>query len=141
MSTEAILTWIMGTALTVGMAVFGAGFVAYFNSIKSHASLSERIRVLEVLFESFGRKFAKALHSPHDPYGIDPLLDKYLDRHYELSPDEWNLLLKRCHEIEVLPGISKDHQFFAGMLAAICMQTLQIPPPVRSGELKKKDNL
>lgn len=127
MSTESIIGWILGTAVVI----IGAGVTAHIKLLLVISELKERIRVMEVLFETFGRKAAKALHSPHDPYGIDPLLDKYLDRHYELSIEEWSLLLKRCKEIEAQGDVSKEQKFFAGMLEAVCWHKLHIDPPMR----------
>lgn len=103
--------------------------------VRGYMQLSERIKVLEVLFEVFGRRAAKAIHSPHDPWGVDPLLDKYLDRNYELSLEEWKNLYGRMTAISEDPETSKDLIFAAEMLAAICMHKLFIPPPRRKQEV------
>lgn len=128
MTNDQILVWILST----GVTVMGAVIAAYISLIKSTANISERVKVLEVMFDTIGRKAARALHSPHDPYGLDPLLDKYLDRHYELSNPEWNELLERCKGTEKRDDVSTEQKFFAGMLEAVCMNKLFIDPPLRT---------
>lgn len=122
-----ITTLVVQTVVIAGVIIS-----AYINLIRGHGALSERVKVLEVTLDSFGRTAAKRLHSPHDPYGIDNILDKYLDRNYELSYAEWEELLDRCREIENRADIDKEQKFLAGMLEAVCMHKLFMPPPKRT---------
>lgn len=127
MTTEAEIGSIVGVTFLVLSTTIGA----YISLIRGQGALSERVAKLEILFETFGRKAARTIHSPHDPYGIDPLLDKYLDRNYELSMEEWKQLYTRTTEIAANPETPKELIFPAEMLAAICMHKLFIPPPKR----------
>lgn len=135
MSTDQIIFWILG-----GYAVVIASGVAALLSVKGdNATTRERVIRLETMLELMGRKAARSLHSPHDPYGIDAMLDKYLDRNYELNFDEWRQLLARCEEIESRTDITKDERWLAGMVGAICMHKLMLPPPIRRQIERKAD--
>ncbi len=140
--------WIIGE----GLAFAGAGLLAYIGltnrvtSIESripkdlaervtrleaqvHDDLFERVVSLEAVFNILGEKAAKLLHSDDDPYQIDSLLDKYLDRHYELSFAEWEALLAKCSVIEENKVLSKDERLLAGWISAVCHHKLRRPPP------------
>jgi hypothetical protein len=75
----------------------------------------------------FGQKAAKILHSPHDAYGIDYLLDKYIDEHYELTQDEWRNLLTKCEIIENDKSKTKGERTLAAWLFAIANHKLLVP--------------
>jgi hypothetical protein len=127
MSIDSIILWILG----VIAAIIGIGLKLILELKSDNAQTRERVIRIEVMLDLMGRKAARSLHSPHDPYGIDSMLDKYLDRHYELSWDEWKALLARCEAIEARTDITKDERWLAGMVGAICMHKLMLPPPMR----------
>lgn len=124
-------TQFIGAIISTIALVGGSSISAYIGIIKSHSKLSERIRVLEILFETFGRKAARAIHSPTDHYGIDRLLDKYIDRHYELSMEEWQELHDRVDIIVKDIKTPIELIFAAEMLLVVCMHKLLLPPPKR----------
>jgi len=123
--------------LTQTVVLVGAGITAYIKltervtklEAQVHSDLFERVINLEAIFKLLGDKAAKILHSDDDPYGIDSLLDKYLDRHYELTYQEWETLLKKCTEIEDNKELSKGERVLASWLAAVAHHKLKLPPP------------
>ncbi len=123
MPTE-ITLWILGGFAAVFISALMAG-------LRSHANLSERVTRLEAVMSLFGQKAAKILHSPHDPDGIDDLLDKYIDRCYELSFLEWQRLQSTCDRIENDRTRSKDERTLAAFLSTVCKHKLMIPPTLR----------
>lgn len=99
--------------------------------IKSHSELNTRVTKLEAVMALFGQKAAKILHSPHDPYGIDSLLDKYLDRNYELTMHEWAVLGQQCEAIQDDVTKPKDERTLAAWLSAVSQHKLFKPPQAR----------
>lgn len=75
---------------------------------------------VDLFIDGLGEKLAKALHNDDDNLVIDALLDKYLDRHYELSYEEWLALKNRCNAILENKEVSKLERSLAGMLAGVC---------------------
>jgi hypothetical protein len=75
---------------------------------------------VDLFIDGLGEKLAKALHNDDDNLVIDALLDKYLDRHYELSYEEWIALKNRCNAILENKEVSKLERSLAGMLAGVC---------------------
>lgn len=127
----------IGSIISATLVIGGALITSHISMIRSNAELKERVKVLEVMMDKFGMKAARALHHTFDPYGLDLLLDKYLDCNYELSNEEWQELRARCIEVENRPDASKEDKFFAGMLEAVCMHKLFIPPPMRKDSNQK----
>ncbi len=125
MSNEII--WMLSTAVTLMIGMVSS----YVSLIRQVAAISERVRVLEVLFGTLGEKAARALHRDTDPWGLDPLLDKYLNRHYELTYDEWTELRLRCQKVQHDSDATPTEKFFAGFLEAVTMHKLNIVPPYK----------
>lgn len=123
MSNDTIL-WVVGQALLL----IAAGITAYFNLFnrvsENYTKLSERLIRLETTMDVIGQNAAKLLHSPHDPWGMDAILDKYIDRNYELSWDEWEEVLKQCNQVMADKSVDKFYRFLAGQLAAVCHHKL-----------------
>jgi len=126
-----VLLWILGIMSSVFFIVIAAGIRGYTGLLETYSELASRVTRLEAVMSLFGEKAAKILHSPHDPYGIDSLLDKYLDRYYELSWDEWQQLLKACEGIENDCTKSKDERTLAAWIAAVASHKLHIPPTAK----------
>lgn len=112
-----IFLWIMG----IFVALSGAGITAY-------VSLIQRIVKLETTLSLIGLKAARILHSTDDHHGLDALLDKYIDRHYELSYGEWQQLLENCELIEEDVRLSKQERTLAAIVSAVCHHKLKHPP-------------
>lgn len=125
-TTEIILFMLSGVFICIG-----AGTAAFIKLLTNYSDLRERIVKMEVTLELIGRKSAKMLHSPHDPWGLDPMLDKYLSRHYEMSFEDWKELLGRCEVIAADEKIPKEERFIAAQLAAVCWHKLDMKPPQR----------
>lgn len=133
MTIEPLILWILGT----GVSVLSAGVVAYVALVQRitkleamvHEDLEGRVIKMEALFELLGEKAAKLLHSPDDHHGIDELLDKYMDRNYELSFDEWQKLLSICGTIENNKELSKGERVLAAFLGMVSSHKLRLPPP------------
>ncbi len=75
---------------------------------------------IETLLRTMGEKAARALHSPDDHRGIDPLLDKYLDPTMELTFQDWHDLHSKCEAIIHDDESSKGEKALASWLSAIC---------------------
>ncbi len=100
--------------------------------VKLYVSMAQRVTRVETMLELLGRTAAKDLHSPHTPE-LDALLDKYIDRHYELSYDEWQKLLELCNKsMEEETNVRKAT--CAEFLAAICHHKLRHTPPKRRNQ-------
>lgn len=127
MDTGTIL-WILGQ----GIAIVTGGVVAYFllnNKVADNYNrLSERLVKLETTFELLGENAARLLHSPTNHLKMDELLDKYIDRHYEMTPKEWDDLRAKCEEVVEDPSHSKDERLMAAILGAVCCHKTMMPP-------------
>lgn len=106
----------------VALACTGAGFVL---------SMTVRMTRIEAVFELVGQRAAKALHRDDDKYHMDALLDKYLDRHYELTMKEWKLLWERCTTVEQDESASATEHIFAAWLGSVCEHKLFLDPRSR----------
>lgn len=118
MTIQTLVFWMLGTAGTL----VGSGVVAY-------VAVVQRITRLEASWELLGIKAAKILHSPDDHHQIDGLLEKYVDRHYELTFDEWRRLMEVCAEIENNKELPKGERILAAFLGAVSHHKLRLPPP------------
>jgi len=123
MSENSIL-WIFGIVQVVLVLAIPAGIGAY-------VSISSRVARIETVISMLGESAARALHSPDDHLRIDALLDKYLDRNYELSLEEWHELLDMMTKIESDESSSKLERSLAGQLRAIACHKSFLPPPHR----------
>lgn len=112
--------WILGT----GVTLLSVGVGAYIR-------ISDRVTKLETILSLVGSKVAKILHSPDDHLGMDALLDKYLDRHYELSPSEWTKLTALCEGVVVDRNKPRDLRLLAALLSAISEHKISEPPTER----------
>lgn len=113
------------------IVIAGGAITAYFNLLGKVGEVRERIIAIEVRDEMQSRKNAKILHSPHNPYGMDPLIDKYLDRCYEMTNDEWQEWLHRCEMVISNSTAPKEDRLIAAQLMCVCWHKLMMPPPFR----------
>lgn len=126
--SEGVLLWIGGIFVSLITADVVSYIVLKDKISDFNMALIQRVTRLEALLEHIGAKSAKILHSPDDHLGIDALLDKYLDRNYELSMSEWTVLMQRCEEIENDRNLSQGARLSAAMLNAICHHKLKLDP-------------
>lgn len=129
---DPILQWVLGGCGALFLAAVSCGVSAYNKLSDRFSELSTRVTRLEAVMALFGQKAAKLLHSPDDHLGIDNLLDKYLDRNYELTYAEWEALLIACEIIENDTSKSKGERTLAAWLAAVCSHKLHKPPQPRT---------
>lgn len=108
MSTEALLTWMLITAATLVASGVGA-----------YLRVSVRVTRIETVMIMFSKNAAKVLHSPDDHLGLDELVEKYLNNHYDLTNAEWKQLELRCEEIINDPMVDKSERLAAAQLHAI----------------------
>lgn len=106
--------------LAAGLLVL-CGAIGYL--IKKIGDLSDRILILETTMKLIGCNAAHALHSPHTPI-LDNLLEKYINRHYELTYKEWEELVSHLEAIMEDKTESTGYRNTAGLLAAICHHKL-----------------
>ncbi len=110
---ETLLLWIAGHVLATTAAI-----------VTIYVRLISRIVAIETLLRMMGEKAARALHSPADHHGIDPLLDKYLDANYDLTFSEWDELHEKCEEIIQQQSSTPGEKSLASWLSAICEHKL-----------------
>lgn len=92
--------------------------------------VDKRLLRVETLFEMWGEKAAKFLHSPHTPK-LDALLEKYYDKHYNLTPEEWTELYDMCREIEENTELPREERSLAGFISMMCAPQIkaEVLPP------------
>lgn len=105
---------------TLGLILGGLG---------AYIVLVQRVTKLEARFEMFvslvGTKVAKALHSPTNHLGIDALLEEYINRHHELSLEQWRQLHIMCENIMIAQEhVSHGEKAMAAFMAAVCEHKL-----------------
>lgn len=131
--------WAIGLVLFIlGQAaiLIAGGVVAHVNLLGKIGGLAERMMAIEVRNEGADRHISRMAHSPHDPYGWDASIDKYLDRYYEMTSEEWEEWLHKCEAVIADETKPRDDRKTAVLLAAICSHKLMIPPP-RRREIEK----
>jgi hypothetical protein len=115
--TDNVSMWLFG--------ILGAWMVALSGFVLSIKLEQVKTKVAVDLFiDTLGEKIAKALHADDDHLGLDSLLDKYLDRKYDLTYDELFELKNRCNHILESKAVSHLERSLAGMMAAVCEQAL-----------------
>ncbi len=98
--------WLLGQSVVM----LGIGVGAYIRMTERvtkleatvHTDLHDRVVALEAVLELLGKRAAKLLHSPHDPWGIDVFLDHYIANDYDLPDTEWESLSKKLKEVQQL---------------------------------------
>lgn len=111
---EDTILWIIGQFVLT----LGAVLTVYVKVIS-------RIVAIETLLRTMGEKAARALHSPTDHHGIDPLLDKYLDPTQGLTFQDWHDLHDKCETIIRSDTSSKGEKALASFLSAICESNMR----------------
>lgn len=118
---EATQIWLYGGA-------YGFIFAMSVAGVTFGMAIVQRISRLEAVMALFGEKAAKILHSPHTPE-LDALLEKFCDRHYTMSHDEWEKLLSMTLEMEVDTSLPKQERALAAWVNAAASEKLCLPPP------------
>lgn len=119
MTVENILTIVFQT-----IALLGVLIGAYIKLMDRINRVSERIVRMETVWDMFGEKAAKILHRDDDAYGVDSLLNKYLDKHYDLSMPEWNQLHEAMERVANNPDIPKSERTLAAFLSALAVHKM-----------------
>lgn len=128
MNQETIL-WLIAQSA----ALLGAMVTAYIGVV-------QRLTRLETTIALIGVKAARVLHSPHTPQ-LDRLLEKYIDRNYELTSEEWQELLGRCQAIEDDLSNPKDQRALAAIVSAVCSHKLSKIPPIFKAHYSEPDSI
>lgn len=126
--TESTILWAAGIIFSLIVMDIGSYMMLKDKIASDHLGLAQRVTRLETVLDNIGIKMAKTLHSPDDHLGIDVLLDKYIDRNYELSLDEWNELMANCEQIENDRDLPHGVRVAAAMLNEICRHKLMMDP-------------
>lgn len=130
MTIENVITLVIQTVF--GVAAFFALYIRLIDRInksnESHAAIitdiKERIVRMEVVWDVFGEKAAKILHRDDDAYGVDALLEKYLDKHYDLSMSEWEELHDAMEKVANNNKIPKSERTLAAWLCALSIHKM-----------------
>jgi hypothetical protein len=117
--SELVLIWLFGILGAWQLTISGFVLSIKIEQVKTKVAV-------DLFIDTLGEKLAKALHADDDHLGIDSLLDKYLDRTYELSYEEWFRLKNHCNHILESKEISQLERSMAGMLAAVCEHKLMM---------------
>lgn len=135
---QEVAMWLGGFLILGAYGLAGAAFKlalsAYRHIADKTESHSDRIIRLETFAEIQGRDLARRLHSPHSPV-LDRLLEKYYDRHYELSTKEWQELLEECQKA-IKDNEGDEKADFAEFLVGVCHHKLMHDPPKRESSIK-----
>lgn len=123
--SETIAIWLFGAIGGWLLVLSGAVLKLLIAQVKTTVAVN-------LFVDSLGEKIAKALHNDDDHLDLDDLLDKYLNRHYELTYQEWVKLKNKCNHILSNKEVSKLERSLAGMLAGVCEHKLM----VKYGDLK-----
>jgi hypothetical protein len=131
--SEQVILWFLGEAIVLA-GIIVAAYIKLLegqnrhaaNAVQRHNDLDNRVVKLETLINLFGKKAATHLHSPHTPE-LDVLLDAYIDRHYELSREQWQRLRELCDEVTNDKANKGDKVVFAAFLAAVADHKLELP--------------
>src|SRR5579864_4445366 len=81
----------------------------------------------KTLISIMSKKAAEILHDSDNKFGLDDLLEKYVSRHYELSIEEWNVLLRKCEAIEAELANKKQERLLAAIISSTCRHKLKLP--------------
>lgn len=119
---QELICWLLGIMITLLAAFAGAGITAYIGIV-------QRMTRIETTIELLGVNAAKALHCPTTP-DMDVLLEKYYERNYELTNEEWQTVLNYYQA--VLDDMSQPRalRVAAGQLVAVCHHKLKHDPPL-----------
>ena len=99
---ETLIIWLFGGVSAWLVAITGMVLL-----LKTEVT---KIRTILVITS---KRAAEILHSPDDHLGIDSLLDKYIEKHHELSFREWEQLKGRCEDIIKNPSCTKSERMLA----------------------------
>lgn len=138
--TIEIILWMLGQVIAcVGVII--TAYIRLADRISENdKAASNRMVKIETTIELMGLNTAKFLHRHDDAFKMDEILDKYIDRHYEMSPAEWALLLAKCEHVREDENVEIFYPYMAGQLAAVCHHKLMHPPhpSMRSGSIVNK---
>lgn len=115
--SETVWLFLIGQAI----AFLTAGVVAHFWQLNLSRENAERISKIEGFIDGLGVDYAKRLHRDDDKYGVDLLLEKYIDRHYELSVPEWIQLYDACVKILSRPDIEAREESGFLFIKQVCI--------------------
>lgn len=98
------------TLLGVAFSGIGTLFLFLFKvnseGTKASRDISERVAKLETADDNFQLAWKlleaavmKAMHSPTDHLGLDNLVDKYFNQHFDLAQGDWEWMHDRCEEL------------------------------------------
>lgn len=119
MTVENILTIVIQSIILVGVLIS-----AYMRLMDRINRVSERIIKMEVVWDLFGANAAKILHRDDDKYGVDKLLEKYLDHDYDLNMGEWENLHDEMEKIATNQEIPKSERTLAAFLSALAIHKM-----------------
>ena len=99
-----------------------------------------RISRVEMTLIMISETAAKLLHADDDFHGLDKYIDKYLDRNYELTFEEWSELLEKFEGVMNNPAMPRDTRLSAALVFHICRHKLMLPPDRTKGYTEQHSN-
>lgn len=116
------MLWILGVIQTVMLLAIAGALGIIF-------SVLQRLTKVETIIELLGVNAAKALHCPTTPQ-LDKILEKYYERNFEISMEEWQTLLDFYQKVLDDMGQPRSYRLAAGQLVAVCHHKLKHDPPI-----------
>lgn len=126
---ETIIMWLLGLIITGGASYIFWSVKTHISNTERFGEISERVAIVETAMEILGRPAARKVHSDDTP-DIDHYLDKFLDREYELSFQEWTELKSLCETYMERYEKAGNHEKSDAVefLYHICRHKLRQPP-------------
>lgn len=101
---------------------------ALFWTISQIVSLKTDVKWIIISMENMGKNAAKVLHRDDDRFKIDDLLEKYYNRCFELSREDWMILDSKCAVIIEDTTLDRGYRSAAVALKMVCDHKLLRPP-------------
>lgn len=115
--------------------IFGGALLGAYAGIVGGAFLIiqrvQRVETsMEFMLELNGIKASRHQHSPDNHHGLDPLIDLYLQREYELTNEQWQEWFDKEEKIIRDESKSFDERENALRVAALCNHKLRRAPSI-----------
>lgn len=92
------------------------------------SELKTDVKWIMLSMDTMGKNAAKILHRDDDKFKIDDLLEKYYNRNFELSYQEWLVLSAKCETIIEDTTLDRGYRSAAVFLRMVCDHKLRKDP-------------
>ena len=109
--------WIIGIRASLTASGIVGGITFAFHMSNKISKLDSRLSRVEAIMCLLNRAAAKALHSPHDPDGLDYYVEKYEKMGYDLPHEDWVKVHEICERILNDKDAAAGYRLAAGIFA------------------------